>query len=150
MRKVLIGSAAALALVLGVTISTVTVSAAPTAVDATVTGQNVAVVNTLAKDQAANAIPALAELNVLKVTSAKAADGKDIANLKGKYLYYIPVKAAEALVLGKGSAGKSYEIKGKVFAAEGAILVGESKEVKGGASDFDELPTKTVTRQQVL
>ncbi len=69
MRKVMFGAAVALALVLGGLISTVAVEAAPTAVDVTVTGQNYSVINTLAKEQAADALPGLAELNALKVAS---------------------------------------------------------------------------------
>lgn len=151
MRKVLVATSVAVALVLGGAFSTISVSAAPTAVDVTITGQNYGVIGTLAKDEAANAIPALAELNALKVTSAKGADGKDIADLKGKTLYYLPTKAAEALAVGKANAGKNFEVKGKLFKAENTLLVGEFKEAaKGGGSDFDELPTKTLTRQQVL
>ena len=150
MRKMFTGISVAAALIAAVAFSTISVSAAPTAVDVTITGQAVAVINTLAKDQAANAIPALADLNVLKVNAATGADGKAIADLKGKTLYFIPVKSAESLVAAKDAAGKWFEIKGRVFKAEGALLVTESKATKAPADDFGTLPTKTVTRQQVL
>jgi hypothetical protein len=151
MRKAIVGVAVAVALLLG-GVMTVAVEAAPTAVDVTVTGQNYSVIGTLAKDQAADALAGLAELNALKVTSAKGADGKEIADLKGKTLYYVPVKSAEALALGKAHQGKNVEVKGKLFKAENALLVGEFKPAAAAAAgdDFDELPTKTVTRQQVL
>lgn len=148
MRKVLIVAAVAVAMVLGGVWSTGAVDAAPTAVDVVVTGKNMGVIASTAAE--GEVLPALAELNVLKVTSAKGADGKDIADLKGKVLVYVPVKAAEALVLGKAHQGKNVEVTGKVYKAESALLVGSFKEVKGGAGDFDALPTKTVTRQQVL
>lgn len=152
MRKVIFAVTAALALVLGGAISTLAVDAAPTSVEVTITGQNYGLISTLAKDEAANAIEAAAQLNALKVTSAKGADGKEIADLKGKTVHYLPVKAAADLMLGDKHQGKNVEVTGKLFKAEGVLLVGGFKEVAAaaGGDDFDDLPTATVTRQQVL
>lgn len=152
MRKVILGAAVAVALVFGGVISTLVVDAAPASIDVTITGQNYGLIATLAKDQAGNAIEAAAELNALKVTSAKGADGKEIADLKGKTVHYLPTKSAADLMLGKAHQGKNVEVKGKLFKAEGALLVGEFKPAAApaGGDDFDDLPTSTVTRQQVL
>lgn len=153
MRKMIVGVAVALALVAGGVFSTMSVDAAATSVDVTISGQNYGLISTLAKDEAANAIEAAAQLNALKVTSAKGADGKEIADLKGKTVHYLPTKSAADLMLGEKHQGKNVEVKGKLFKAEGVLLVGEFKEAAaaaGGDDEFDSLPTATVTRQQVL
>lgn len=152
MRKMMIGFAVALALVAGGLISTISVDAAATSVDVTITGQNYGLIKTLAKEEAANAIEAAAQLNALKVTSAKGADGKEIAGLKGTTVHYLPTKAAEELILGDKQQGKNVEVKGKLFKAEGVLLVGEFKPAAApaGDDDFEDLAPKTLTRQQVL
>ena len=152
MRKLMIGFAVALTLAGGALISSMSVDAAATSVDVTITGQNYGLIATLAKDEAANAIEAAAQLNALKVTSAKGADGKEMADLKGKTVHYLPTKSAADLMLGDKHQGKNVEVKGKLFKAEGVLIVGEFKEAAAAAGndDFDDLPTKTLTRQQVL
>lgn len=152
MRKMFFACGAAVALVLGGAISTLAVDAAPTSVDVTITGQNYGLISTLAKDEAGNAIEAAADLNALKITSAKGSDGQEIAGLKGKTVHYLPVKAAADLMLGKKHQGKNVEVTGKLFKSENVVLVGSFKEAaaSGGDDDFDDLPTATVTRQQVL
>ena len=124
-------------------------------VAATVTGLNYNVLSTLAKDAEA-ADPALAKLNALKVTEAVGADGKPVDALKGKTLYYVPVKAAAALIAGDANAGKTVAITGKVLAGSNAIIV-ESFEVKadggaaaGGGDEWDQIGVKTMSQQAVI
>ncbi len=129
MRKHWMAVVAVITVVAGLGLNSVGVSAGPIAVDVTIVGKNIAVVPALAKDQSANAVPVLAEMNVLKVSSVKGADGKALAGLKDTYLYYLPVKAAQSLFVGKANANKEFEITGKLFKAESALLVTSFKEI---------------------
>ena len=97
-----------------------------------VTGENVGLLKTVASAQAANASAACV-LNVLKVAEAKGADGKPIADLAGKILYYLPTKSAEAVMLGDKMQGKKVTVTGKLFKAESALLVEKAEETAAAA-----------------
>jgi hypothetical protein len=97
-----------------------------------VTGENVGLLKTVASAEAANASTACV-LNVLKVAEAKGADGKPIADLAGKILYYLPTKSAEAVMLGDKMQGKKVTVTGKLFKAECALLVEKAEEAAAAA-----------------
>lgn len=120
-------------------------AAAPSAV--TVSGTNYGLIATLAPG--AEAAPALAKLNALKVTSAKDAAGKEIEGLKGKTLFYLPTKAAEPLILGDAHAGKDVTVHGKLHSAAGVLEV-EKFEAAGGGDEFDDLPVGGISGKPVI
>jgi len=153
MRKLMIAAVAAAALVMGGGLSGVLVAeSAPASVEVTLTGENYGLLSTLAEDELATASSAYAQINALKVTEAKAADGSAIGDLKGKTIHYLPTKKAEEVMVGQKLQGKTVTITGKLFVNENAIAVGEVKTeaAADAGNDFDALPTTTVTRQQIL
>ena len=154
MKKVAILGLLALAMVFSYGVSGVFAqdAKAPEAVGVTVTGVNYGLLSSLAKGEAASANGALAQMNALKVTEAKTADGAAIAELAGKTLYYLPSKAADAVITGEGLRGKNVTVIGKLFKNEGAILVEEVQSEGGdaGGDDWDMLPTGKKSQLQVL
>ncbi len=134
------------------------VQAAPEAavsVAVTITGKNYCLLCALAKGDVVGATHPFAKLNALKVTEAKGADGKVLAQLAGKTLHYLPNKNAEALLSGDTHAGKDLTITGRLFLAESTLAV-ESFKVKGGPVEIEwdegwgELPVGTLSTQQAL
>jgi hypothetical protein len=154
MKKVAILGLLALAMVFSYGVSGVFAqdAKAPEAVGVTVTGVNYGLLSSLAKGEAASANGALAQMNALKVTEAKTADGAAIAELAGKTLYYLPSKTADAVITGEGLRGKNVTVIGKLFKNEGAILVEEIQSEGGdaGGDDWDMLPTGKKSQLQVL
>jgi hypothetical protein len=154
MKKVAILGLLALAMVFSYGVSGVFAqdAKAPEAVGVTVTGVNYGLLSSLAKGEAASANGALAQMNALKVTEAKTADGAAIAELAGKTLYYLPSKTADAVITGEGLRGKNVTVIGKLFKNEGAILVEEVQSEGGdaGGDDWDMLPTGKKSQLQVL
>jgi len=154
MKKVAILGLLALAMIFSYGVSGVFAqdAKAPEAVGVTVTGVNYGLLSSLAKGEAASANGALAQMNALKVTEAKTADGAAIAELAGKTLYYLPSKAADAVITGEGLRGKNVTVIGKLFKNEGAILVEEVQSEGGDAAedDWDMLPTGKKSQLQVL
>lgn len=127
MKKVVFVALLAVLMVAGYGVSTVLAQAAAP-VPVTVTGDNVGLLKTLAAAEAANASATCGALNALKVGEAKGADGKAIADLVGKLLYYLPTKAAEPAMLGDKLQGKKVVVTGKLFKAENALLVEKVEE----------------------
>jgi hypothetical protein len=154
MKKVAILGLLALAMIFSYGVSGVFAqdAKAPEAVGVTVTGVNYGLLSSLAKGEAASANGALAQMNALKVTEAKTADGAAIAELAGKTLYYLPSKTADAVITGEGLRGKNVTVIGKLFKNEGAILVEEIQSEGGdaGGDDWDMLPTGKKSQLQVL
>lgn len=162
MKRILGTSALVLALLCGVAVSAAhaqrdsdeaaaapgaeAAAEAPACVAVTVTGENYCLITALAADQAENALPAC---RALKVAEAKDADGNDIASLKGKTLHYLPTKAAEALLT--GSDGQ-VSVVGKLYESANVLSVEsfEAVAAAGAVDEWDELPTTTLSGQQVL
>jgi len=140
MKKVAILGLLALAMVFSYGVSGVFAqdAKAPEAVGVTVTGVNYGLLSSLAKGEAASANGALAQMNALKVTEAKTADGAAIAELAGKTLYYVPSKTADSVITGGELRGKNVTILGKLFKNESAILV-EKVEAEDGEIGLDDL-----------
>ena len=172
MKKVVL--AVVLAVAVAATLGAGSVLAQSTAAPVVVTGDNVGLIKTLASAEAANASAAVGALNVLKVTEAKTADGKPIADLAGKVLHYVPTKAADSLLLGDAMQGKKIKVTGKLFKAEASLLVEKVEEATAaapaapaaapaapgdkpaapapakGKDDFEDIPVKSKSGLQVL
>lgn len=139
----------AVAMLMGYGMSTVRAQGdAPEAIGVIITGTNYGLLATLAKDELAGANAGFAQLNGLKVTEAKDVEGNEIADLVGKTLHYLPVKAAGPIMVGEQSQGKEIKIIGRLFKNESAILVEEFE--ADDADEWDDLPVGSMSGLQVL
>lgn len=118
---------------------------APKATEVVVTGENYALAEALGEEAAPEGLA----LNALKVTEAKGADGKAIANLKGKTLHYLPTKGSAELVTGDANKGKSVTVTGKLYADAGVLVV-DKFEAAAGDDGWEELPAISLSGQPVL
>jgi hypothetical protein len=152
MKKVALAAVLAVVLSYGVSVSMAQEDGevkAPESVDAELSGVNIGLLSTLAKDEVVGAPEPFAQMNVLKVESAiDIANGEEIAEVKGKILYYVPVEDAAPLLAGEGSRNKQVKVVGKLFKNERAILV-EIFEAEG-ADEWDELPVGNQSGLAVL
>jgi len=112
---------------------------------AVVTGVNVS----LAKEFAGDDKGEFTKTNALKVTEAKDADGKAIADMKGKILYYVPSAKAEKLSVGADNVGKTVTVTGTVWADSSALGV-ESFEASAEDDDWGDVPIGTQSNKQIL
>lgn len=115
-----------------------------------ISGENVGLIETLAKGETGSATAPLAQLNVLKVSEAKEIEGnKVIEDLKGKILFYIPTKSADNLITGTQMRGKTVNIIGKLYKDANAILV---ETIEGGEQEdeWDVLPVGKKSQIQQL
>lgn len=135
---------------LAVTVATFPVLADDEAagVAVTVTGTNYGLLAAYGKGAEAGS---LGGLNALKVTESS------VEGLVGKTLHYVPTKIAQDLQDGEGHRGKTVKVSGTLVADACALLVESYEIVEGeaaaGGSDFDDwddLPTGTLSQQQIL
>lgn len=116
--------------------------------DVEIVGLNFELIGAFAKDKAANVPAPLAQINALKVTAAKdIMASAEIADIKGKIVFYAPVQAALPLLSGPAMQNKNVKLLGKLYKEE-RVLVVESVEAQ--ASEFDNLPVGNNSRMQVL
>ena len=149
MKKYGLVALLAVAMLVGYGVSTVRAQdAPPESVGVIITGVNYGLLATLSKEDLAGANAGFAQLNGLKVTEAKDVEGNEIADLVGKTLHYLPVKAAEPIMVGEQSQGKEIKIIGRLFKNESAILVEEFE--ADDADDWDDLPVGSMSGLQVL
>lgn len=123
---------------------------ANTAVKVTVTGENFNLLGTLSKEDLATADPAYAKLNALRVTEAKDADGKDIPELKGVTLHYLPNKKGEELYANDKNVGKKVTVTGRLYKQEHVLAVESFSVSAATGTDFLELPVGSQSGKQVL
>ena len=158
MKKTALVALLAIAMLLSYSLPTVTAQepaaaaeeAAPAAVGVTIVGLNYCLLQALAKDEMAGANAAYAMLNGVKVTEAKDIDGKELPELVGKTLHYLPNKAGEPLLVGEQNQNKKVTIIGKLFKNESILLVENFEAEGGGGDDWDELPVGAMSGLQVL
>ena len=125
-------------------------AAAPESIGVEVDGVNYCVLTTLAADEAADAPAELAKINALKITAVKDIDGKDMPELVGKTLHYVPTASAKELIVGNANA--TVHVMSRLFKDAACIKVEEFKAEGGsGAGDgFDLLPVGKQSGLQVL
>ncbi len=122
---------------------------APVGVDVEITGTVMGFAGTFAKEQAASLPAPYGDLNALVITSVKdIAANAEQADLKGQWVFFVPVQTALPLIANKAAQGKTVKVVGKLFKAERALSV-ESFEMQGGEA-WDSLPIGNHSQVQVL
>ena len=116
----------------------------------TVTGINYCLLETLAKEEMAEANSTYALLNGLQVTEAQDSDGNAIPELAGVTLHYLPNKAGEPLLAGEQYQGSEAKVIGKWYKKANALLVESFEAEASGGDDWDVIGVGGKSGIQVL
>lgn len=96
--------------------------------DLSVIGENLCLGCSLKKEQSAKAqCSVYGHRHALRVESAKSKEGQDLPALGGQTLHYLDNDQSAPLLKEEGFHKKRVEVKGRLFAAERTLEVGEVK-----------------------
>ncbi|MBI2435946.1 MAG: hypothetical protein HYV26_24080 [Candidatus Hydrogenedentes bacterium] len=119
-------------------------------VDVVVTGDNYCLLAAFGGEQAKPAPNAENFKNALKVATVTDAAGKEVADLAGKTLHYLPTETSQPLIAGEENAGKTVTVTGKLYKDAGVLVVEKFEVTASEEDDWAPLPTGTLSGQQVL
>lgn len=116
----------------------------------TLTGINYCLLETLAKEEMAEANSTYSMMNGLQVTTATDIDGNEIPELVGQTIHYLPNKAGEPLLAGEQYQGSEAKVIGKWYKKANAILVESFEAEATGGDDWDVIGVGGKSGIQVL